>query len=82
LRLVNREKDIMVQVADTGPGIVEEHLPYLFDAFYRVSRDTKGSGLGLSIAKTIIDAHGGRIWVESTPGTGSVFTFVLPKKAE
>jgi PAS domain S-box-containing protein len=82
LRLVNREKDIMVQVADTGPGIGEEHLPYLFDAFYRVSRDTKGSGLGLSIAKTIIDAHGGRIWVESTPGTGSVFTFVLPKKAE
>ncbi|MGE5239112.1 MAG: ATP-binding protein [Chloroflexota bacterium] len=77
--LCEREKNILVQVADTGAGIQEEHIPFIFDAFYRVSRDTRGSGLGLSIAKTIVEAHGGKIWVESTPGKGSVFSFTIPK---
>jgi signal transduction histidine kinase len=48
----------LLQVIDTGVGIPEVNIPYIFDACYRVSRDTKGSGLGLSIAKTIIEAHG------------------------
>ncbi len=80
IKLSNRENDILVQVRDTGIGISENHIPYIFDAFYRVSRDTKGSGLGLSIAKTIIEAHGGRISVASEPGQGSTFSFTLPKQ--
>ncbi len=79
ITLSSRENDILVQLRDTGVGIPENHIPYIFDAFYRVSRDTKGSGLGLSIAKTIIEAHGGRILVESAPGEGSTFCFTLPK---
>lgn len=79
IRLLNREKDILVQISDTGIGIPEEHIPFIFDAFYRVSRETGGSGLGLAIAKTIVEAHKGKIWVESTPGVGTTFYFTLPK---
>ncbi len=79
IKLFEREKDVLAQVIDTGVGIPENHIPYIFDAFYRVSRDTKGSGLGLSIAKTIVEAHGGRIWVASVPGEGSTFSLTLPK---
>jgi signal transduction histidine kinase len=74
-----------VEVADTGVGVSPEDLPRIFDDFYRgVAGDTeaKGSGLGLSISKKIIEAHGGRIWVESPcseTGKGSKFIFVLRK---
>src|SRR4030043_997488 len=71
--------EVQVQVIDAGVGISAEHLPYIFDAFYRVSRDSGGSGLGLSIAKTIVIAHGGKIWAESIPGKGSPFSLPLPK---
>jgi PAS domain S-box-containing protein len=71
--------EVLAQVIDEGVGISEEHLPYIFDAFYRVSRDTEGSGLGLSIAKEIIEAHGGKIWAKSAPEKGSTFSFTLPK---
>jgi len=77
--LSNEDKDILVQVADTGIGIPEEHLPHLFNPFYRVTGDSKGSGLGLAIVKTIVETHGGRIWVNSIYGKGSTFTFTLPK---
>lgn len=79
IRLLDRDKDILVQISDTGIGIPEDHIPYIFDAFYRVSREAGGSGLGLAISKTIIEAHGGKIWVESTPGVGSTFYFTLLK---
>jgi two-component system phosphate regulon sensor histidine kinase PhoR len=75
-----RDGTVLVSVADTGRGISKEQLPYIFDAFYRASRDSKGSGLGLFIAKTNIESHGGRIWVESTPGKGSTFSFTLPSR--
>jgi PAS domain S-box-containing protein len=67
-------------VKDTGPGIQEADLPHLFDAYWQ-SEHTKGSGagLGLAIAKGIVEAHGGRIWVESTPGEGAAFYFVVPR---
>jgi len=74
--------EVLVQITDAGIGISEEHLPYIFDAFYRVSRDAMGSGLGLSIAKAIVEAHGGKIWVKSVPGKGSEFSFTLPKNGE
>lgn len=73
---------IVVSVADNGIGIPLAQQPYIFDKFYRVeSTDTigiVGSGLGLSIVKTVIEKHNGRVWVESKPGAGSVFSFVLP----
>jgi two-component system phosphate regulon sensor histidine kinase PhoR len=79
VNLSDRKEDILVQRTDTGKGISREHLPHVFEAFYKVSADSKGSGLGLSIVKKIVEAHGGKIWVESEPGRGSTFSFTLPK---
>lgn len=75
--------ELVVHVADTGIGIGPEHLPHLFERFYRVeksrSRAGGGSGIGLTIARHLVEAHGGRIWAESGgPGQGSTFTFTLP----
>ena len=71
-----------VVVADTGPGISAEHLPRVFERFYRVdesrSRVDGGTGIGLAIARSVVEAHGGRIWADSEPGRGSTFTFELP----
>lgn len=78
-----KENEIQMAVRDTGTGISAEHLPHLFDRFYRVdksrSRAGGGSGIGLTIAKHLIEAHGGRIWAESEGvGKGSQFSFTLP----
>jgi len=78
VRLSKQENFILVEISDTGIGILEEHIPYIFDAFYRVGRESTGSGLGLAISKAIIEAHGGRIWAESVYGQGSTFSFTLP----
>src|SRR5215475_2806963 len=75
-----------VSVTDTGPGIPEEHQGRIFEQFHQVdSSNTKakgGTGLGLAIAKQIVEMHGGRIWVESSPGKGSTFQMELPTRAE
>src|SRR6516164_2304763 len=75
-----------VSVADTGPGIPEEHQARIFDQFHQVdSSNTKakgGTGLGLAIAKQIVEMHGGRIWVVSMPGKGSTFQMEFPTRAE
>ena len=73
------DQDLRVEVQDSGQGIPADKLPFLFDAFYRVSQDQKGSGLGLTISKNIVEAHNGQMWVVSTPGKGSTFGFSLPK---
>jgi signal transduction histidine kinase len=77
--------EVQVEVTDTGEGIPDRDLARIFDRFYRTeqsrSRDSGGSGLGLAIAKSIVEAHGGRLWVKSTPGEGSTFGFALPKQA-
>ncbi|MBA3542594.1 MAG: CHASE3 domain-containing protein [Deltaproteobacteria bacterium] len=66
-------------ISDTGPGIAPEHLPHLFDRFWKLeARGKKGTGLGLFIAKGIVQAHGGRIWVESELGHGTTFHVTLP----
>lgn len=71
--------EVVVSVADTGPGIPPDELPHLFKAFWQgVPGDGRGVGLGLVIARTLVQAHGGRIWVESTAGEGSEFAFTLP----
>jgi heavy metal sensor kinase len=75
--------DAVLEVADSGPGIAAEHLPNVFDRFYRVDAGRPGgarggAGLGLAIARWSVEANGGRIDVESTPGTGSVFRITLP----
>lgn len=82
---VKIEKDFIVtSVKDTGAGIPEDSIPHLFTKFYRVygaldtSSNSQGSGLGLYISKAIIDAHAGKIWVESVLGKGSTFSFSLP----
>jgi two-component system phosphate regulon sensor histidine kinase PhoR len=73
---------VMVKVQDWGSGISPEHLPRLFERFYRVdkarSRKQGGTGLGLAIVKHIVQSHGGEVVVHSTPGQGSTFTLILP----
>ncbi len=76
-------REAFVSVRDTGIGIPPEHLPHLFERFYRVdksrSRAGGGSGIGLTIAMHLAEAHGGRIWAESEgAGQGSTFTLALP----
>lgn len=77
--------EIQITVADSGPGIPAEHLPHIFDRFYRVdrarSRQIGGAGLGLAIARELARAHGGDVTVHSTPGEGSTFTVHLPEQA-
>ena len=70
----------MIGVADRGPGIEENERARIFDKFFRGRRhrfETKGTGMGLAIAKGIVEAHGEKIWVESEPGQGAVFYFSL-----
>jgi histidine kinase len=76
--------EAQISVHDTGIGIPPEHLPHIFDRFYRVDKSRSrraggGSGIGLTIARALVEAHGGRIWAESPgEGQGSTFTFTLP----
>jgi signal transduction histidine kinase len=74
-----RGPDVLFWVADTGSGIRKEDLPHLFDPFWQSGeRDTEGAGLGLPIVKGIVEAHAGRIWVESAVEEGTTFFFTIP----
>jgi signal transduction histidine kinase len=85
VQLAHNQQYALVSVIDSGEGIAPEHLPRLFDRFFRTdsarSRDTGGSGLGLAIAQAIVQAHNGMITVASEPGKGSIFTVSLPIQA-
>jgi signal transduction histidine kinase len=86
IRVDEKKNEVKVEVMDTGIGVPADDLPRLFEDFFRAGNvETKGTGLGLSISRRIVEAHGGKIWVESPcpeTGKGSKFTFSLPKKAE
>ena len=84
IRATRQGQEVQIDIQDTGVGIPAEHLPHLFDRFYRVDKSRSrgaggGSGIGLTIAKRIVETHGGRIWAESQgAGSGSTFSFTLP----
>jgi signal transduction histidine kinase len=79
--LSGQQGGVRVQVMDTGPGISLEDLPHVFERFYRAdksrTRATGGAGLGLAIARQIVELHGGSLDVKSVPGKGTTFTFAL-----
>jgi signal transduction histidine kinase len=75
---VQRPNSIKILVSDTGPGIPSEHHQEIFEDFVRVDRTSSGMGLGLAIAKRLVQAHRGKIWVDSEPRRGSTFTVLLP----
>jgi signal transduction histidine kinase len=76
------KEDIVMCISDEGPGIALEDVPRIFDLFYRsneVSRKTKGAGLGLFLAKAVIEAHGGHIWVDNRAKEGARICFTIPQ---
>jgi signal transduction histidine kinase len=77
-----RHSEVRITISDHGPGIPAEDLPHIFDPFYRgadaVARQVHGSGLGLSLVRRIVVAHGGRVSVTTRTGAGSAFTIALP----
>jgi two-component system sensor histidine kinase KdpD len=73
-----QKASVQIEIADRGPGIQEIEKEHIFDKFSAEKVSGKGVGLGLSICKAIVDAHGGRIWAENRPGGGAVFRFILP----
>jgi len=77
------QDEVVVHVRDNGPGISPDNLSRIFDKFYQVdpssTREKGGAGLGLSISKALVEAHGGRMWVTSELNEGSTFSFSLPK---
>ena len=76
---MNGGDQALFQVADTGEGIAPTDLERVFRDFWQAHKgDGRGVGLGLAIAKGLVEAQGGKIWVESTPGAGSTFSFTLP----
>lgn len=78
----SRPNSVFVSVSDTGSGIAAEFHQEIFEEFVRVDPSSSGMGLGLAITKRLIQAHRGKIWVDSEPGRGSTFSFLLPTFVE
>jgi signal transduction histidine kinase len=84
VRVYETSNHVACQIKDSGPGISPNDLPHIFDPFFRggceKARENKpGSGLGLAIVRSIVEAHGGKVWVKSELKKGSIFTFTIPK---
>jgi PAS domain S-box-containing protein len=83
IRLEGRGREVVFGVIDTGPGIPEAERPRLFEPYWRSDNSTyKGTGLGLAIVRGIVEAHGGRVWVETPPKTGAAIFFSVPAASE
>ncbi len=81
IRVRSDQQQIYVSVADTGPGIPEKQIPGIFDNFWQARKTAdQGAGVGLAVVKTIVEAHGGTVRADSQPGTGTTFTFTLPRR--
>jgi signal transduction histidine kinase len=80
ITLCQQETDFEVAISDNGCGIAAQHLPHVFDRFYRAesSRGSDGAGLGLALVKSIVDLHGGSATIESNPGRGTTVKLVFP----
>lgn len=82
LTVERTESEVLFSVSDTGPGIPAEHQPHVFDRYWQATAgDRRGAGLGLAIAKGIVESHGGRIWADGGEGKGATFHFTLPREA-
>ncbi len=81
IRLTASRESVEIAVADAGPGIPRDDLARIFELGVRLDPEAPGSGLGLALSRAIVDAHGGTLEVASTPGEGSTFTVVLPRRA-
>ena len=83
LTVTNKKNNVLFQIKDTGAGMNEEQLSHIFEEFFQIEsslrRHHEGTGLGLAICKQFVESHGGKIWVESTEGQGSTFSFTIPK---
>jgi signal transduction histidine kinase len=85
IRAQQREAELLISITDTGPGIAPEDQTLVFEAFQQTTtglRQAGGTGLGMPIARNLAEAHGGRLWLESTPGKGATFLLALPVKSE
>jgi len=84
LRFENQNGDLLASVQDTGIGISEEDLPTIFEQFRQIdgslTREAGGTGLGIPISRSLVELHGGTMWVQSDPLVGSTFSFTIPKK--
>ena len=84
IRVKTCTEGVIVSVKDSGPGIPEQELPFIWERFYKVdksrTRQKSGTGLGLAIVKKIIELHEGRVWAQNSPGGGTEFSFFLPWK--
>src|SRR5262249_53144342 len=79
-----RDREVMAAISDTGPGMAAAEIPLLFEKYWRAehSKLQEGAGLGLFIVKALVEAHSGRVEVESTPGVGTCFSVFLPATAD
>ena len=79
LSAIQDSREWVVTVRDNGVGVAPDHASRIFGMFSRASTDTDGVGIGLAVCRRIVEAHGGRIWVEAGDGAGSAFRFTLPR---
>jgi signal transduction histidine kinase len=82
LRATPNGHSVAFHITDTGPGIPANDIEHLFDNFWQARNDHRGIGLGLPIAKGMVEAHGGMIWCDTQPGKGATFSFTLPKAVD